>query len=259
MGLQPRRTRAIVDDELAVWAARGVRGHFDHPLGHAWVSAAEALSVPMAAVVGALPSEVAVMGSLTANLHVLLASFYRPAGARTKILMEAKAFPSDQYAAAAQIAWHGLDAAAELVEIAPRAGAHALTTADVVRALDRHRDDAALLLLGGVQYYTGQAFDVKLLTAHAQSRGITVGWDLAHAAGNIPLELHEWGVDFAAWCSYKYLSAGPGGIAGIFVHDKHNAAQHPRLAGWWGNAPDTRFDMGSSESPSSVCAALARG
>jgi len=200
----------------------------------------------MSKIVGALPSEVAVMGSLTENIHLLLASFYKPSGSRTKIIIEGKAFPSDHYAVESQIVWHGLDPKKELVCIQPKVGEYTLSTAQIVRVIDENRDKAALLFLSGVQYYTGQAFDIKYITAYAQSKGIMVGWDLAHGAGNIPLELHEWGVDFAAWCTYKYLSSGPGGIAGVFVHDKHDGEKRHRLAGWWGHNPDTRFKMDNS-------------
>lgn len=202
----------------------------------------------MAKIVGALPSEVAVMGSLTENIHLLLASFYKPSveTGRTKIIIEGKAFPSDHYAVESQITWHGLDPAVELITIDPKPEEHILSTAQIVRIIDTHKDDAALLFLSGLQYYTGQAFDIKYLTAYAQSKGIMVGWDFAHAVGNIPLELHEWGVDFAAWCTYKYLCSGPGGMAGIFVHDKHDAEKRHRLAGWWGNTPETRFSMDTS-------------
>ena len=239
-------------DELAIWATRGVTGHFAHPQSRPWVAAAGAVAHAMARIVGAQAGEVAVMGSLTENIHLLLASFYRPAGRRTKILMEAKAFPSDHYAVESQIAWHGLDPAHELVLVQPRPGAHTLAHDDIVRAIDAHADDAALLFLSGVQYYTGQAFDMRSITAHAQSQGILVGWDLAHAAGNVLLALHDWGVDFAAWCSYKYLCSGPGGMAAIFVHARHGREPHrPRLAGWWGHDPSSRFAMDNRIPPPS--------
>jgi kynureninase len=202
----------------------------------------------MSAIVGALPSEVAVMGSLTDNIHLLFASFYKPDSRRTKILIEGGAFPSDHYAMESQISWRGLDPSTELVCIDPPkdSAQPTLPTEHILRIIDIHRDTAAILFLSGVQYYTGQAFDIKRITTHAQRHGIIVGWDLAHAVGNIPLELHEWGVDFAAWCSYKYLCSGPGGIAGIFVHDKHDADKRHRLAGWWGNNLETRFKMDKS-------------
>jgi kynureninase len=248
LGLQPKRTRPLLNEELSIWATRGVTGHFNHPQSYPWVSASEAVSVSMAKIVGALPSEVAVMGSLTENIHLLLASFYKPVvGGRSKIIIEGKAFPSDHYAVESQIEWHDLDPKTELVCIQPHAGKFTLETAQIIRTIDEYKDTAALLFLSGVQYYTGQAFDIKYITAYAQNKGITVGWDFAHAAGNIPLELHEWGIDFAAWCTYKYLSSGPGGMAGIFVHDKHNAEKKHRLAGWWGHNPQTRFKMDNSE------------
>jgi len=260
LGPQPRRTRALINEELSIWATRGVTGHFNHPKSMPWVSASETVGISMAKVVGALPSEVAVMGSLTENIHLLLASFYNPSGSRTKIIIEGKAFPSDHYAVESQISWHGLDPAKHLVCIHPKAGdgEYTLSTSHILRTIDEHRDTAALLFLSGVQYYTGQAFDIKSITAYAQARDITVGWDLAHAVGNIPLELHEWGVDFAAWCTYKYLSSGPGGMAGIFVHDKHATGGRHRLAGWWGHDPESRFKMDNSESDHEATPRLAQ-
>lgn len=246
LGPQPKRTRGLLNEELSIWATRGVHGHFDHPLSRPWLSAAEACTENMAAVVGALPSEVAVMGSLTENIHMLMASFYTPdrtGKGRTKIIIEGKAFPSDHYAVESQIAWHGLNPQDHLITIFPEQGRHTLTTAQILRTIDTHASTAALLWLSGVQFYTGQAFDIKNITAYAQSKGLVVGWDFAHGAGNIPLELHEWGVDFAAWCTYKYLCSGPGSMAGIFVHDKHASPSRLRLAGWWGHDAATRFAM----------------
>lgn len=247
LGLQPKATRTLINEELTIWATRGVHGHFQHPLSRPWVSAEVEVTRHMANVVGALPSEVAVMGSLTANIHSLFASFYRPertpGKGRRKIIIEGKAFPSDHYAMESQIRWHGLDPADALVTIFPEGGRQTLTTKQIYAVIDREADETAVLFLSGVQFYTGQAFDIKAITQHAQAKGIVVGWDLAHAAGNITLDLHEWGVDFAAWCTYKYLCSGPGGIGGIFVHEKHSSPDRHRLAGWWGHDRLSRFNM----------------
>ncbi|KAI5853063.1 pyridoxal phosphate-dependent transferase [Morchella snyderi] len=246
LGLQPKATRALLNEELTIWATRGVQGHFKHPLSRPWVSADEEITRHMAGVVGALPTEVAVMGTLTNNIHNLLASFYRPdrsGKGRRKIIIEGKAFPSDHYAIESQIRWHGLDPADALVTIFPEAERAVLTTQQICKVIDRNADDTALLFLSGVQFYTGQAFDIKAITQHAQAKGIVVGWDMAHAVGNITLDLHEWGVDFAVWCTYKYLCSGPGGIAGIFVHEKHASPDRQRLAGWWGHDRLSRFNM----------------
>ncbi|KAL7268794.1 Kynureninase (L-kynurenine hydrolase) [Rhizina undulata] len=243
LGLQPKSTRTLITTELSIWATRGVHGHFNHPLSRPWASAEEYVNSHMAAVIGALPGEVSVMGSLTANIHVLFASFYKPDKTRYKIIIEGKAFPSDHYAMESQIQWHGLDPKGTLIEIFPDGGEKVLTTEQILRVIDQNSNDTAVMFLSGVQYYTGQLFDVKTITQYAQKRGIIVGWDFAHAAGNVPLELHEWGVDFAAWCSYKYLCSGPGGIAGIFVHDKHASPERHRLAGWWGHDRSSRFKM----------------
>ncbi|KAI5782736.1 pyridoxal phosphate-dependent transferase [Geopyxis carbonaria] len=250
LGLQPKRLRGLLAEELDIWATRGVQGHFAHPKSRPWVSAVDSVAADMSKIVGALPSEVAVMGSLTENLHLLLASFYKPSAAlgRTKIIIEAKAFPSDHYAVQSQVEWHGLAADEHMVLVQPAPGALTLTTAGICRTIDEHADTAAVLLLSGVQFYTGQLFDIKAITAHAQSKGLIVGWDLAHAVGNVPLELHEWGVDFATWCTYKYLCSSPGGMSGIFVHDRHHGRRH-HLAGWWGHEPATRFQMNNNFTP----------
>ena len=204
----------------------------------------EFFSESLAKVVGAKPEEVVVMGSLTNNLHLLMVSFYRPEGKRRKILCEAKAFPSDQYALASQLRFHGLDPKADLIEVGPREGEHHIRTEDFEAAIDQHGDEIALMMIGGVNYYTGQVMDMEGLTAKARAKGITVGWDLAHAAGNIELKLHQWGADFAAWCHYKYLNAGPGATAGYFVHERHHGRTDlPRFEGWWGHDKATRFKM----------------
>ena len=205
----------------------------------------------MAHIVGALPSETICMGTLTENIHLLFASFFQPAGKRTKVLIETRAFPSDHYAVESQLEWHGLDPKEHLILAEPGEDG-LLSTQGICDLITHHKDELAVCFLSGVQYYTGQLFDIKRITAHAQSHGITVGWDLAHAAGNVPLELHEWGVDFAAWCTYKYLCSGPGGMAGAFVHDKHTALSapaRPRLKGWWGHDLASRFEMTNRFAP----------
>lgn len=242
LGLMPRSTSVIVEQELRDWTRLGVAAH-----GHAarpWVSYHEQLREPLARLVGAKPSEVVGMNSLTANLHFLMASFYRPNGDRTKILIEDAAFPSDSYAMQSQAAWHDLDPREAVLRLRPRDGEATLRTDDVIEFLDRHGDSIAVVMLGAVNYLTGQWFDMAAITAAGRARGCIVGWDLAHAAGNVPMRLHDWGADFAAWCSYKYLNAGPGALAGAYVHERHHADMNlPRLAGWWGNDPATRFRM----------------
>jgi kynureninase len=242
LGLQPKTTRQYVEQELQDWARFGVEGHFH--ARHPWLPYHENLAEQTASLVGALPLEVVVMNTLTVNLHLMLVSFYRPTRARYKVLMESHAFPSDRYAVASQIAWHGLDPAEALLALAPRPGETCLRTEDIVTRLDQEGSSIALVLLGGVNYYTGEAFDMPTITRAGQAQGCVVGFDLAHAAGNIPLQLHDWGVDFAVWCSYKYLNAGPGSSAGCFVHEHHaRRANLPRFAGWWGHNKTTRFDM----------------
>jgi kynureninase len=242
LGLQPRTTQAFVVAELEDWARLGVEGHFH--ARHPWMPYHVFLTGATARLVGALPEEVVVMNSLTVNLHLLMVSFYRPTPARHRIVIEAHAFPSDRYAVQSQIAFHGYDPAAALVELAPRAGEATLRTDDIEAWLEREGTSVALVLFGGVNYYTGQAFDLERITRAAHAQGCTVGFDLAHAAGNMPLSLHDQQVDFAAWCSYKYLNAGPGSLAGCFVHARHrHRPDLPRFAGWWGHNPQTRFQM----------------
>ncbi|KAK9472274.1 pyridoxal phosphate-dependent transferase [Dipodascopsis tothii] len=241
LGLQPRRTRELLDEELGVWARSGVYGHFRHDHGRSWVSIDETVTGQMASIVGAAQSEVAVMGTLTANLHLAMASFFKPTAERHKVIIERRAFPSDHYAVESQIRMHGGDPENSMVLLAPRDGAHTLATADIVRAMEEHADSTALVLLPGVQYYTGQALQIETITREAKRLGLTIGWDMAHAAGNLDLKLHDWDVDFAVWCSYKYLNSGPGGIAGLFVHDKQS--YRDRLTGWWGHEKETRFVM----------------
>lgn len=242
LGLMPKNAEKYLNEEMEDWKNWGVEGHF-----HArrpWMPYHEFFSESLSKVVGAKPEEVVVMGSLTANLHFLMVSFFRPQGKRTKILCEAKAFPSDQYALASQLRFHGLSTEEHLIEVGPRDGEHHIRTEDFKAAIDEHGDEIAMMMIGGVNYYTGQVMAMKELTAYARERGITVGWDLAHAAGNVELHLHDWGVDFAAWCHYKYLNSGPGATAGYFVHERHHGKSDiPRFEGWWGHDKETRFQM----------------
>lgn len=242
LGLKPKSVDSYVGRELDKWGSRAVAGHFD---GDApWMPYHELVRIPMANLVGALPHEVVVMNSLTVNLHLMMASFYRPDGDRRKIVIESQAFPSDRYAAASQLRLAGLDPDRDLVQLPPREGEYVLRADDVAEYLERHADTVALVLLGGVSYYTGQVLDMAAIVAAARRAGVPIGLDLAHVVGNVPTKLHEWGPDFAVWCSYKYLNAGPGGIAGCFVHERHARNTNlPRLSGWWGHDPTTRFRM----------------
>ncbi len=247
LGLQPKTTREFITQELDDWAALGVEGHFR--ARSPWMPYHETVTDMMADVVGAKPLETVVMNSLTVNLHLLLVSFYRPTGRRRKIVIEKGAFPSDQYAVKSQIAFHGGNDS-DLIELEPRAGQSILATDDILALIESRSDEIALIMLGGVNYYTGQFFDLARITAAGHAAGAIVGFDLAHAAGNVPLQLHDWQVDFAAWCSYKYLNAGPGGIAGVFVHENHaDDFTLPRFAGWWGHDKATRFQMGDQFLP----------
>ena len=242
LGLQPKKASEYLQVELEDWAKLGVEGHFHGT--NPWYDYHKFLTRPMAEVVGAKPLEVVVMNALSVNLHLLMATFYRPTPDRHKIVLEAGAFPSDQYIADSQAAWHGFDPATAVVELAPKDGEHTLSTEEIEAYLEREGQGVALVMLGGVNYYTGQAFDIRRITAAAHAQGATVGWDLAHAVGNLALSLHDDGPDFAAWCSYKYLNAGPGGPGGVFVHERHAHDKGlPRLAGWWGNDPERRFEM----------------
>ncbi len=242
LGLQPKTTRAYVDAELEDWAKYGVEGHFH--ARHPWMPYHEFLTEQTARLVGAKPIEVVVMNSLTVNLHLMMVSFYRPTPERHKIIIEGHAFPSDRYAVASQIRFHGYDPDEALVALRPRPGETTLRTEDIEAVIAREGPRTALVMLGGVNYYTGQAFEMERITRAAQAQGCAVGFDLAHAAGNLALRLHEWGPDFAVWCSYKYLNAGPGSLAGCFVHERHaRAFDLPRFAGWWGHDKKTRFLM----------------
>jgi kynureninase len=242
LGLMPKPAREIVEEELNNWAKLGVDAH--HASGTPWYTYHEALREPTARLVGAQPLEVICMNSLTVNLHLMMATFYRPTKARFKILMEEPAFPSDTYAIKTQIAHHGLNPNDALILARPRKGEFTIQTDDIVDLIEKHTDQLAVVMFAGVNFFTGQLFDIKRITAAARARGIVVGFDLAHAAGNVPLCLHDWNVDFAVWCSYKYLNAGPGAVAGAFVHERHATnTKLPRFAGWFGNDPNTRFRL----------------
>jgi kynureninase len=243
LGLQPKTAAAYIQQELNDWAHLGVEGHFRAT--HPWMPYHKLLTEQTAALVGAKAVEVVVMNSLTVNLHLMMASFYRPTRGRHKILVERGAFPSDQYAVKSQIHFHGFDPATSLIELAPRPGESCLGDEQIQSLIGDLGDEIALILLGGVNYNTGQAFDMAGITRAGHARGCVVGFDLAHAAGNLPLKLHEWGPDFAVWCSYKYLNGGPGCVAGCFVHERHaNSGDLPRFAGWWGHDEASRFQMG---------------
>jgi kynureninase len=242
LGLQPKTVGSYIQQELDDWAKWGVEGHFHGK--RPWFSYHENLTDKIAKVVGALPEEVVVTHSLTTNLHLLMVSFFVPQGKRKKIICEAKAFPSDQYALESQIKFHGLDLATDLIEIAPREGEHLINEEDILAKIAEVGDELALVMIGGVNYYSGQLFDMQKITEAAHAVGAIAGFDLAHAAGNIHLKLHDWGVDFAAWCSYKYLNSSPGGVSGMFVHERHaNRPELPRFAGWWGHDKSVRFLM----------------
>jgi kynureninase len=248
LGLQPKTARSYIDQELRDWAQFGVEGHFHAK--NPWMPYHRLLTQQTAALVGAKPPEVVVMNSLTVNLHLMMASFYQPTKERHKILVERGAFPSDQYAVSSQIRFHQFDPASSLLELTPRDGEACMRDEDIESILEREGDSIALILLGGVNYATGQAFDMEGITKLGQRKGCVVGFDLAHAVGNIELRLHDWGADFAVWCSYKYLNGGPGCVAGCFVHERHARAwELPRFAGWWGHDEEKRFQMGPEFHP----------
>jgi len=244
LGLQPKTAKALVEKELNVWGKDGVLGQHGR-----WEKYHERLTHPSARLVGAKPSEVVVMNALTVNIHLLLISFYQPTKTRNKIMIEKGAFPSDQYAVESQIKLHGFDPKECLIELTPRDGEKTLRTEDILQTIEKTDDKLSTIIMGGVNYYTGQAFDIKAITEAGQSVGAFVGFDLAHAAGNLFLKLHEWNVDFAAWCTYKYLCAGPGAPSGVFIHERHHDWNGSRLAGWWGQNKQTRFEMGSEFDP----------
>ena len=242
LGLQPKNSQAYVDDIMKDWRQLAVEGHFyaEKP----WWDYHERLTKPLSKIVGAKPEEVSVMNTLTVNLHMLMVSFYRPTQKRFKIICEEKAFPSDQYMLQSQVRFHGFDPENTIVEIKKRDGEHFWHTEDVVSKINEVGDELALVLIGGVNYYNGQVFDMKAITKVGKAVGAFVGWDLAHAAGNVALELHDWDVDFASWCSYKYMNSGPGNVSGIFVNEKYlNEKDIPRFEGWWGTKKETRFLM----------------
>jgi kynureninase len=242
LGLQPKSVRTLMDQELDSWARYGVEGHFKGETP--WYTYQESFREAAACLVGGKPDEVILMNGLTINLHLMLTTFYRPSSRRHKILMDEPTFPSDLYAIKSQLRLHGLDPADALVTVKPRAGEHTVRIEDIERVLENQGKEFALVLLTGVSFFTGQCLDIRRITASAKRQGCVVGWDLAHAVGNVPLYLHDWQVDFAVWCTYKYLNCGPGAVAGCFVHDVHaRNVELPRLAGWWGNDPATRFRM----------------
>jgi len=242
LGLQPKEVENALKIELEDWKNLGVEGHFHGK--NPWMYYHKFLTENAALVVGAKPIEVVVMNQLSSNLHFLFVSFYRPTPKRYKIIMEAGAFPSDMYIVESQVKFHGYQPEYAIIEIKPRAGEHALRHSDILQVIEDHKDELALVFFSGVQYYTGQVFQISEITAKAHACGAIAGFDLAHAAGNIELKLHEWGVDFAAWCSYKYLNSGPGSVGGVFIHEKYAEDNSlPRFAGWWGHEESVRFKM----------------
>ncbi len=241
LGLQPKSAKKYVDDVMNDWANLAVEGHFyaEKP----WWDYQERFAEPLSKIVGAKPSEVAVMNTLTVNLHLLMVSFYRPTPTRYKIICEEKAFPSDQYMFQSQVNHHSYKPQDAIIEIKRREGEHNIRLEDILAKIEEVGDELALVLFGGVNYYTGQVFDMKTITEAGHKVGAYVGFDLAHAAGNIKLQLHDWNLDFAAWCSYKYMNSGPGNASGCFVHEKHHHSNLPRFAGWWGHNKERRFKM----------------
>ncbi len=248
LGLQPKTTGNYIEQELKDWENWGVEGHFHAK--NPWMPYHEIVSESLAKIVGAKSAEVVAMNSLTVNLHLLMVSFYRPTAIRNKIVIEKNAFPSDQYAVQSQIEFHGFNVKESLIELKPRANETCLRTEDIEKTIAENAGSIALILLGGVNYYTGQKFDFQKIVEIGHKVGAIVGFDLAHAAGNVQLKLHDWNADFAAWCSYKYLNSGPGGIAGVFVHERLSEnLDLPRFAGWWGHDKQTRFLMGDEFVP----------
>ena len=242
LGLQPKTTSKYIKQELDDWANFGVEGHFEAK--NPWLSYHELLTDKMAKIVGAKPIEVVVMNTLTTNLHLLMVSFYQPTKTKYKIIIESDAFPSDRYAVQSQLSFHGFDPDEALIEWKPKEGKELLELEDLKSILDVHGDEVALLLIGGVNYYTGQYLDIKKIAELGHAKDCMVGIDLAHGAGNIQPNLHDSCVDFAAWCTYKYLNAGPGSLSGLFVHEKHAQRKDlPRFAGWWNHNKETRFNM----------------
>ncbi|MDT8321400.1 MAG: kynureninase [Xanthomonadales bacterium] len=254
LGLQPKAVESAMVEELAVWRERAVGGHFAGTLP--WTKHVDAMREPLAELTGAQPAEVVTMNTLTVNLHLMMVSFYHPQGKRRKILIEKQAFPSDRYAVASQIRFHGLDPDDCLVELAPEAGGRVIGDAQIQDYLRRHGDEVALVLWPGVQYASGQVFDLPAIAGAARDAGAAVGFDLAHSVGNLPLSIHDSGCDFAVWCTYKYLNAGPGAVGGCFVHERHfGRSDLPRFEGWWGNDLQTRFAMGPKFQPAAGASA----
>ena len=241
LGLQPKTTLKYIQFELDNWAKFGVEGHFKSK--NPWFSYHEMFAEPLSKIVGAKPNEVVAMNQLTSNIHFLFISFYRPTKKRYKILCEAKAFPSDQYALESQVKFHGYKSEDAIIEVSPRAGEHCIRHEDILSTIEKNKNELALIFIGGVNYYSGQVFDTKLITDAGHKAGAMVGFDMAHAAGNIKMNLHDWKVDFACWCSYKYLNSGPGNVAGAFIHEKHHNKDLPMFAGWWGYNKERRFKM----------------
>ena len=241
LGLQPKKTKEYIDQEINDWANLGVEGHLGAK--NPWLPYHEFLSQSYANIVGSKSSEVVAMNTLTVNLHLMMVSFYRPTVKRHKIIIEADAFPSDIYAVESQIKFHGFDVKNSLIKLKPRKGESTLRTEDILDYINIEGEEIALIMLGGVNYYTGQVFDFEKITKKAHLKNIIVGFDLAHAVGNILLELHKWNVDFAVWCSYKYLNSGPGSVGGVFIHEKHHSSDIPRFNGWWGHNKKDRFNM----------------
>ena len=244
LGLQTKRVSHYLTKELSVWSEKGVLGQEER-----WIGYHEKLTDSTAKLVGALPSEVVVMNALTVNIHLLLISFYQPKESKYKVIIEKDAFPSDYYAVQSQIKLHGFDPKKALIELTPREGENILRHEDIISTIESHRDEIALIYLGGVNYYTGQSFNLKEITKVGRENGSIVGFNLAHSAGNLSLSLHDWDVDFSAWCTYKYLCAGPGSPSGVFIHERHHKWNGPRLLGWWGHNKDSRFEMSSTFDP----------
>jgi kynureninase len=254
LGLQPKAVEEIMLQELKDWKELGVEGHFYAK--RPWMPYHENFTEKLAKIVGALPEEVVVMNTLTANLHLMMVSFYRPTSKRYKIVIEGGSFPSDKYAVDSQLRYHGFNPEDGLIQLRPRMGEDTLRTEDIEAVLRQHADSIALVMLGGVNYYTGQLFDMKRISEIGYEIGAMVGFDLAHAAGNYPVKLHDWDVDFAIWCHYKYINSGPGSIAGAFVHQKHlGKADIPRFEGWWGHEKTSRFKMQGKFIPSDTAEA----
>ena len=251
LGLQPKNAKEELNKILDQWSKYGVEGFFKSDIP--WIDYHDQLTKPLAKIVGALPHEISVMNQLTVNLHLMMVSFYKPEGKRKKIICEAKAFPSDQYMFETHVKHYGLNPAEVIIEVRPRQGEHSIRLDDILQTIEENKDELALVFPGGVNYYSGQLFDIKAITEAAQKAGAKVGFDLAHAAGNVPLQLHNWSVDFACWCSYKYLNAGPGAVGAVYIHERfHQDTNLNRYAGWWGYDKPTRFKMEKGFKPVST-------